>query len=54
VDWKQRVMEGMETLFEKSGTRQGAVEGQIEELHAKIGELVMERDFLSNALGRGR
>lgn len=54
VDWKQRVVEGLETLFEKSGTRQSSTEGQIEELHAKIGELVMERDFLSNALGRTR
>jgi transposase-like protein len=54
VDWKQRVVEGMEGLFEKPGTRESSAESQIEELHAKIGELVMERDFLSNALGRGR
>jgi exonuclease VII small subunit len=25
---------------------------RVQELHAKIGELTMERDFLSNAFGR--
>lgn len=27
-------------------------EGQIKELHAKIGELTVERDFLAKAFGR--
>ena len=29
-------------------------EAQIKDLHAKIGELAMEKDFLSKALGRTR
>jgi transposase len=29
-----------------------AREGEVEKLHAKIGQLVVERDFLSKASGR--
>jgi len=29
-------------------------EQKVKELHAKIGELMMDRDFLSKALGQGR
>ncbi len=29
-----------------------AIEEEVKELHAKIGKLTMERDFLSKALGR--
>jgi len=43
------------TLCE-SGANQKAADSEekVAELHAKIGKLTMERDFLSKALGRGR
>lgn len=51
-DWKKRLLGNAEQLFE-NGSRSGkASEAEIKELHAKIGELAMERDFLSEKLGR--
>lgn len=54
-DWKKRLTAEAGSLFE-SGSSQAASdqEGKIAELHAKIGELTMERDFLSKAFGRGQ
>ncbi|WP_149864519.1 IS3 family transposase [Pacificimonas flava] len=49
--WKRQAMDGMAGLFE--GGDQGskaASEAEIEKLHAKIGELVVERDFLGQSL----
>jgi len=49
--WKRRLLEGAPAVF-------GAADGEKEQaadvakLHAKIGELTMECDFLSGALGR--
>jgi transposase len=46
-------MEGMASVFE--GGDQGsktASETEIEKLHAKIGQLLVERDFLAKASGR--
>ena len=51
--WKRQAMDGMAALFE--GGDQGskaASEAEIEKLHAKIGKLVVERDFLAKASGR--
>ncbi len=54
VDWKKRLTSGAEELFE-NGTHKGEdSEQKVKELHAKIGELTMDRDFLSKALGQGR
>ena len=39
-------------LFANGHSGSADSERRIQELHAKIGELTMERDFLSNALGR--
>lgn len=51
-DWKVRVMHQAEHLFE-NGRRGGKdPEKEVKELHAKIGQLTMERDFLSGKLGR--
>jgi transposase len=51
--WKKQALEGMAGVF--SG-RAGAVdkghEEELERLHAKIGQLVVERDFLRKASGR--
>lgn len=50
LDWKQRLVERADELF----AREGRVEPEtdIKALHAKIGQLAMENDFLSGALGR--
>ena len=54
-DWKKRLMAEAERLFENGNTHAGnGTEGKAQELHAKIGELTMERDFLSKALGQDR
>jgi transposase-like protein len=51
-DWKKRLLSNAEQLFE-NGNRAGKdLESEIKELHAKIGELTMDRDFLSEKLGR--
>jgi len=51
--WKRQAAEGMVEVFSgKPGRRDGAHEAEIKELHAKIGELTIEKDFLSKAFGR--
>jgi transposase len=50
--WKQELLEGMSRLFEKEGEVKREQEAEVKELYAKIGELTMERDFLSSKLGR--
>ena len=49
--WKRQLLGGAAVVF---GESEQAKEGgpSIAELHAKIGELTMENDFLSGALGR--
>lgn len=55
-DWKKRLLSEAEHLFSKGSAsgRDTEPERKVAELHAKIGELLMERDFLSGALGRDR
>ena len=54
-DWKRQAMEGLAAVFSgKSAAeeRAKATEADVEKLHAKIGQLVVERDFLAKASGR--
>ena len=51
--WKRQAVAGMVAIF--SGTAEAskaAGEGELEKLHAKIGQLVVERDFLSKGFAR--
>jgi transposase len=51
--WKRQAIAGMAATF--SGTAEAskaAGEVDIEKLHAKIGQLVVERDFLSKGFAR--
>ncbi len=49
--WKQRAVEGMKDVFAKGAERsRGEHEAEIRDLHAKIGELTVERDFLAKGL----
>ncbi len=45
--WKKQAIEGMSGVFSgKTEAVEAAREGEIDQLHAKIGQLVVERDFL--------
>ena len=51
--WKKQATEGLAGVF--SGRAEAAETGravEVEKLHAKIGQLVVERDFLRKAFGR--
>ncbi len=51
--WKRQAVEGMAATFSgKAEAVQAASEAELSKLHAKIGQLVVERDFLSKAFGR--
>lgn len=45
--WKKEALEGMSDIFSlKSAKKDDTCQKQIEKLHAKIGQLTIERDFL--------
>ncbi len=51
--WKKQSVEGMATVFSgKAEAADATSENEIDQLHAKIGQLVVERDFLRRASGR--
>lgn len=52
-EWKTIVLKGADHSFERGANGRGDTEGKLNERHAKIGELTMERDFLSKARTRG-
>ena len=53
AQWKRQAVEGMAEVFATKGSRHKELgEAQIKELHAKIGQLTIERDFLAKASGR--
>jgi len=48
--WKRAAIDNMASAFSKRGGDLERVdEAQIDKLHSKIGQLVVERDFLANA-----
>ena len=48
--WKAQLLERAAEVF--AGERAGAESVDVKELHAKIGQLALENDFLAGALGR--
>jgi transposase len=51
--WKKQLLDNASAAFDKgNGAESGNSEATITELHAKIGQLTVERDFLSKALKR--
>ena len=51
--WKRQAVEGMAAVFsDKAEAAEAARGAEVERRHAKIGELVVERDFLRRASGR--
>jgi transposase-like protein len=49
TEWKKVLLERASEVFDKGKPTR---EPDVKELHAKIGQLAMENDFLSVALGR--
>lgn len=50
---KRQAIDGLAGVFDGSADSAGtASEAEVEKLHAKIGQLVVERDFLAKAFGR--
>ena len=53
-DWKKRLLASAEDVFANAFASAVDPELEAHKLHAKIGQLTMENDFLSKALGRDR
>jgi transposase len=52
-EWKRQAMEGLASVFSgKAESAEAAQSVEVEKLHAKIGQLLVERDFLAKAPGR--
>ena len=50
--WKRQAIEGMAGVFLDKVKKAATKEGEIKDLHAKIGQLSVENDFLSQGLKR--
>ena len=53
-DWKKQLIIKAENVFGASTSVAADQEQVQQKLHAKIGQLTMEKDFLATALGYGR
>ena len=52
-EWKRQAMEGLTAVFSgKAAAQEGAkvAEVEVEKLHAKFGQLVVERDFFGESV----
>ena len=52
VQWKTQLQERATDLFVTAAERKAVNGPNVKDLHAKIGQLAMENDFLASALGR--
>jgi transposase len=51
--WKNELLQRAAEMFGGTAAESGGADAEkVRELHAKIGELTVERDFLAHALGR--
>ena len=51
--WKRQAVEGLDEVFSPPGSKRGGDhDATIRDLHAKIGELTVERDFFLRGLPR--
>jgi len=51
-EWKKQLLEQADSVFGSSHEKKKTDDAQLKDLHAKIGELTLENDFLEKALGR--
>ena len=52
TQWKGQLLEGAAGVFGPDKSVTGSTRVDVKALHAKIGELVLENDFLESALGK--
>jgi transposase len=52
TQWTQQLLDNASELFSKGKPNSSASDAAIKDLHAKIGQLTVENDFLSKVLGR--
>lgn len=52
TQWKQQLLDNASELFSKGRANLSASDEVIKDLHAKIGQLTVENDFLAKVLGR--
>ncbi len=52
TQWKSQLQERASEVFATAAERSLSAGPDVKELHAKIGQLAMENDFLATALGR--
>ena len=50
--WKKQAIDKLSTVFEQKFDFGKTPDAEVQKLHAKIGQLVVERDFLAKAFGR--
>jgi len=50
--WKRQLVDQAASLFGNGQEHKRSEESHLKNLHAKIGELALENDFLAKALGR--
>lgn len=48
--WKRQAMDGMADVFARGGRSDAPSDAEIKDLHARIGRLTIENDFLSQGL----
>lgn len=53
-DWRRRLLDNADELFGRGAQQKEETAETVKELHAKIGQLTMERDFLEQGLERIR
>lgn len=51
-DWRKRLLEDADQLFGRGRQQREETDEKVKDLHAKIGQLTMERDFLERGLER--
>jgi len=52
TQWKQQLLDNASELFSRGKSNSFASDEAIKDLHAKIGQLTVENDFLAKAIGR--
>ena len=51
-DWRRKLLDHADQVFGRGGSSASESEHKVKDLHAKIGQLTMERDFLEQGLER--
>ena len=51
-DWRRKLLDKADQVFDRGGRSPSESEHTVKELHAKLGQLTMDRDFLEQGLVR--